>query len=180
MGARSKHGIFLVGCCTCCAWGALCAQSSWAEVLMGNGFTRALTFPLLGQGFSSLFAFLHITWRCRNEVWWEIVNPGSLPLIHFHRCHLPPSGESLKEVEGLPVCFVTPGYLIVPEETVAVPFLGSRPGWTELVATWSSGRCPCPWSQIGFKVSSNPDHSFYDSFSDSETCFPFLLPLTIF
>ena len=39
----------------------------------------------------------------------------------------------------------------------------SRPGWMELWATWSSGRCPCSWqggwNQMIFKVPSNPNHS---------------------
>ena len=36
----------------------------------------------------------------------------------------------------------------LPREAVDVPsplWKGSRPGWMGLWATWSSGRCPCPW-----------------------------------
>jgi len=43
------------------------------------------------------------------------------------------------------------------------PWKCSRPGWMELWATWSSGRCPCwwqwGWNQMSFKVPSNPYHS---------------------
>ena len=43
------------------------------------------------------------------------------------------------------------------------PWNCSRPGWMELWATWSGGRCPCSWQegwkQGIFKVPSNPNHS---------------------
>ena len=43
------------------------------------------------------------------------------------------------------------------------PWECSRPGWMRLWATWSSGRCPCPWqgrwNWMIFKVPSNPNHS---------------------
>ena len=50
------------------------------------------------------------------------------------------------------------------------PWKCPRPGWMELWATWSGGRCPCPWQggwiQMIFKVPSNPNHLmirwFYD------------------
>ena len=39
----------------------------------------------------------------------------------------------------------------------------SRPAWTGLWATWSSGRCPCPWQggwkKIIFKIPSNSNLS---------------------
>ena len=45
------------------------------------------------------------------------------------------------------------------------PWQCSRPGWTGLWATWSGGRCPCPWQggwiQMIFKVPSNPTHSWF-------------------
>ncbi|NXY11822.1 PR40A factor, partial [Pteruthius melanotis] len=34
-----------------------------------------------------------------------------------------------------------------------------RPGWMGLGAAWDSGRCPCPWNGMDFKVFSNPNHS---------------------
>ena len=41
-----------------------------------------------------------------------------------------------------------------------LPWQCSRPGWMELWATWSSGRCPCSWqgcwNQMILKVPSNP------------------------
>ena len=41
----------------------------------------------------------------------------------------------------------------LPREAVAAPSLKySRAGWTGLGATWSSGRCPCPW-QGGWELS---------------------------
>ena len=43
------------------------------------------------------------------------------------------------------------------------PWQCSRPGWMELWATWSHGRCPCAWqggwNQMIFKVPSNTNHS---------------------
>ena len=33
------------------------------------------------------------------------------------------------------------------------PWKCSRPGWMELSATWSSGRCPCPWQEVGTRWS---------------------------
>ena len=43
---------------------------------------------------------------------------------------------------------------------MTLPWKRSRPGWMELWATWSSGRCPCPiaggWNEMVLKISSNP------------------------
>ena len=51
------------------------------------------------------------------------------------------------------------------------PWQCSRPGWMGLWATWSSGRCPCPWqgawNEMIFKVSSNPNHSMILWFCDN-------------
>ena len=50
------------------------------------------------------------------------------------------------------------------------PWKHSRPGWTALWATWSSGRCLCllqgGWTRWPLKVASNPNYSmilFYNS-----------------
>jgi len=46
---------------------------------------------------------------------------------------------------------------------VTPPWRCSRPGWMGLWATWSSGRCPCPWqrgwNRLISKVCSNPNCS---------------------
>ena len=43
------------------------------------------------------------------------------------------------------------------------PLMCSMPGWSALWATWSSGRCPCPWQEgwtrWSLKVPSNPKQS---------------------
>ena len=42
------------------------------------------------------------------------------------------------------------------------PWMCSRPGWVGFWATWSSGKCPCPWqggwNEMTCKVPSNSNH----------------------
>ena len=62
----------------------------------------------------------------------------------------------------------------LPREAVAAPSLAVlRPGWMELWATWSSGRCPCSWqggwNQMIFKVPSNPYHSMFLYYGATES-----------
>uniref|UniRef100_A0A8B9FPD1 Uncharacterized protein n=1 Tax=Amazona collaria TaxID=241587 RepID=A0A8B9FPD1_9PSIT len=61
------------------------------------------------------------------------------------------------------------GLLPFPEEVVAglekLSVLRLSSGYLRaerFFTTCSSGRCPCPWNWINFKVSSNPNQGFYD------------------
>jgi len=57
-------------------------------------------------------------------------------------------------------------YRLSEKVWVSPPWQCSRPGWMGLWATWSTGRCPCPWqggwNKMIFKNSFQPK-PFYDS-----------------
>ena len=58
------------------------------------------------------------------------------------------------------------------------PWKRSKPGWMELWAARSSGRCPCPWqegwNEMMFKVPSNPNCSMiYQRKGDQSTIMVF-------
>lgn len=136
VGACSEHGIFPVGSCICCAWWVFCAQSCWAVVLIANALTRPLdshqrnelafssgTQPCVRavvHGWSRVSVLcLHFctSFVVNSEMWYDtklqaLAVLSKFKAHHFRRCHLP-LGESLKEIDGLPGYFFTPGCPIV-------------------------------------------------------------------
>ena len=124
--------------------------------------------------------FCHLSTRCCRHVFWPVVPPSP----YWSTLLYGGFSENSVFVSGSVVKILIMFSLLLgwwgtgtgcPEKLwLPPPWQCSRPGWMELWATWSGGRCPFSWqggwNPMIFKVPSNPCHSmilFYDSKSNT-------------